>query len=253
MTLHVESAGAGAPLVLLHGWGFHSSVWNGFADDLAQRHRVHRVDLPGHGHSRDERLGSLDETADAIAALVPAASIVCGWSLGGLIAQRMAERHPGKVRALALVATTPCFTSRDDWPHGIGPEALDEFAQGLRDDPGKTLATFIHLNAFNVPAARVAIRGIAQSLAERRFASAQALDAGLEMLRTADLRSRGNVPVIPTRVIHGVRDRIVPIGAGRWLARTAPLARLVELEASSHLPFVTDRAAVVEAIESLDG
>src|SRR5512141_854541 len=49
--LHVEAAGHGPPLVLLHGWAMHSGVWGGLPATLARRRRVHAVDLPGHGRS----------------------------------------------------------------------------------------------------------------------------------------------------------------------------------------------------------
>ena len=252
MTLRVETAGAGAPLVLLHGWGFHSGVWTDFAEELARRHHVHLIDLPGHGHSRDAFMGSLDETIDQIAQVVPASSLVVGWSLGGLLAQGLARRYSAKVRSIALVSTTPCFLRRDDWSHAMAPETLDDFAAGLRDDPGNTLERFVRLNTFNVVEARPAIRALASSLSERPMASLQALAAGLALLREADLRRDSAQLRAPVVVIHGARDRIVPVEAGRWLARETPGATLVELEASAHLPFVTDRGAVLQAVESLD-
>ena len=49
--LHVESAGHGPPIVLLHGWAMHSGLWGPLVPRLARRYRVHAVDLPGHGHS----------------------------------------------------------------------------------------------------------------------------------------------------------------------------------------------------------
>ena len=252
MTLRVETAGAGAPLVLLHGWGFHSAVWNGFAEDLARSNRIHAIDLPGHGLSQGALLGTLDETIDAIAEVVPEGSRVLGWSLGGLVAQGLARRHPAKVRALALVSTTPCFVRRADWSHAMAEETLEEFGGALRDDPGRTLERFVHLNTFNVAAARPAIRALYRSLAERPPASAQALAAGLALLRAADLRTGSGSVLAPTVVIHGARDRIVPVEAGRWLARATPGATLVELGNSAHLPFVTERAAMLQAVESLD-
>ncbi|HRA24442.1 MAG TPA: alpha/beta fold hydrolase, partial [Usitatibacteraceae bacterium] len=51
MALHVELAGQGPDLVLLHGWGLHGGVWQGLARELAPAFRLHLVDLPGHGHS----------------------------------------------------------------------------------------------------------------------------------------------------------------------------------------------------------
>jgi pimeloyl-ACP methyl ester carboxylesterase len=58
---------------------------------------------------------------------------------------------------------------------------------------------------------------------------------------------------IPALVVHGGRDRIVPPGAGRWLSQELSNATLLELPASAHLPFVTDRAAVLDAIRNFHG
>lgn len=252
MRLHVDSLGAGAPLVLLHGWGFHSGVWHELATGLARRYGVQMVDLPGHGHSRESPFVALDALADQVSARIPDGSLVCGWSLGGIVAQRLAKRSPSKVRALALIGTTPCFVERCGWKHGIAAETLDAFARGLHDDPSGALDHFVHLNAFDTPGARATARSMSRRLAERPYASDQALDAGLAMLRTTDLREESGAIAAKTVVIHGSLDRIVPVGAGRWLARAMPHARLAELPRSAHLPFVTDRGAVIDAVSSLD-
>jgi pimeloyl-[acyl-carrier protein] methyl ester esterase len=57
MSLHVETLGSGAPLVLLHGWGMHGGVWTDVAQQLAEEFCVHVVDLPGHGFSSGKREG----------------------------------------------------------------------------------------------------------------------------------------------------------------------------------------------------
>jgi pimeloyl-[acyl-carrier protein] methyl ester esterase len=253
MTLHLERRGAGAPFVLLHGWGFHSAVWEGFADELARDRAVHLVDLPGHGLSRATPLRSLDDAADEVAAVIPERSVVCGWSLGGLVAQRLAQRHPGKAKALVLLASTPCFVQRENWPHGMDTDTLERFGQDLRDDPEGTLRRFVRLNTLDAPGARPAIRKINARLHERPFAAGEALDAGLEILRDADIRAETPALGVATLVIHGTRDRIVPPGAGRWLAQSLPRGTLVELPASAHLPFVTDRTAVLGAIGTFHG
>ncbi|PIQ13165.1 MAG: pimeloyl-[acyl-carrier protein] methyl ester esterase, partial [Hydrogenophilales bacterium CG18_big_fil_WC_8_21_14_2_50_58_12] len=47
MSMHIEIVGSGPYLALLHGWGMHGGVWDGVRDALAQRFRLHIVDLPG--------------------------------------------------------------------------------------------------------------------------------------------------------------------------------------------------------------
>jgi pimeloyl-ACP methyl ester carboxylesterase len=71
---------------------------------LTRRFRVHRDRPSGHGHSRDIAVRGFDAAAALVASSVPDGAVVCGWSLGGLIAQRIAGDGPGKVRALALEA-----------------------------------------------------------------------------------------------------------------------------------------------------
>jgi pimeloyl-[acyl-carrier protein] methyl ester esterase len=253
MTLHVERLGAGPPVVLLHGWGFHSGIWDRFAAELARESSVHLVDLPGHGLSRGCELGTLDAAVDEIAAAIPDGALVCGWSLGGLVAQRLAERHPSKTRALALIAATPRFVRDAGWMHGVEAETLESFGEDLRVDPEGTLGRFVRLNTFDVPEARSAIREINTRLRSRPWASDAALRNGLDILRTTDCRRAAHGLRIPALVVHGGRDRIVPPGAGRWLAEELSNATLLELPASAHLPFVTDRAAVLDAFRIFHG
>jgi len=54
MSLHLESQGSGAPLLLIHGWGMHGGMWGQVAAQLAQSFTVHSVDLPGHGYSHSK-------------------------------------------------------------------------------------------------------------------------------------------------------------------------------------------------------
>lgn len=253
MALHVERAGHGRDLVLLHGWGLHGGVWRALAARLSGRFRLHLVDLPGHGHSRDVAFGSLDAVADAVAACAPEGASVCGWSLGGLVAMRLATRHPSRARALGLVSATPCFVRRAGWPHAMAPGTLEQFARELGTEPGETIRRFLNLNALGGPRARDRVRDLAALLVERGTPSAGALAAGLALLRDADLRDEVATIVRPAAVIHGGRDALAPAGAGRWLAGALAGARLVEIADAAHLPFVSHTEVVAQALEALHG
>ena len=122
--LHVETCGndAGPDLVLLHGWAMHSGVWDGVRERLAQQYRLHLVDLPGHGFSAaltgTGEPATLQHMAAAVAQVLPARSTVCGWSLGGQVAIKLALTllEPQRIEQLVLVSTTPSFVQREDWP-----------------------------------------------------------------------------------------------------------------------------------------
>jgi pimeloyl-[acyl-carrier protein] methyl ester esterase len=249
VSLHVEREGDGPDLVLLHGWGLHSGAWAETRPALARQFCVHAVDLPGHGRSAHVPAGGFDAAVELVAESTPAGAIVCGWSLGGLIAQGLARQaHP--MRAVALVATTPCFTTRGDWPHAMRPATLQAFAQGLQRDRERTLRDFVHLNALHGTHARESVRAMSRLLADHP-ASASALEASLGWLRDVDLRPAVPALALPTVVVHGGRDALAPIEAGRWLAANLPRARFVELPDAAHLPFFTHRDAFVAALESL--
>jgi len=167
MSLHVDRSGTGPDLVLLHGWGLHSGAWTEVLPTLAARARVHAIDLPGHGRSAGVAASSFDAATDAVAALVPEGATLCGWSLGGLIAQRLVHRHPGRVARLALVATTPCFMQRPGWPSGVKPAVLQGFAEALARDRDVMLKRFVALNALHGAQEREAVRAFTRRLAER--------------------------------------------------------------------------------------
>lgn len=253
MSLHVERSGSGPDLVLLHGWGMHSGAWDELAPALAARARIHAIDLPGHGHSRGETPGSFDEAADEIATQVPEGATVCGWSLGALFAQRLARRHPARVARLVLVAATPCFAARPGWSHAMDPATLEDFAQGLARNREATLARFVRLNALNGAHSREAIRAFTARLLERGMPGADALSASLAWLRDTDLRADAPFIAAPTLIVHGTRDMLAPVEAGRWLTRHIPGATLRELTEAAHLPFFTHREAFVAAMEPFLG
>lgn len=246
--LHVETSGAGDGLVLLHGWGMHSGVWTEVVPELARSHRVHAVDLPGHGRSGAIRAEGFEAAVDLVAACVPAGARVCAWSLGALVAQRLAQRDPARISRLVLVSATPCFVVRPGWKCAVSPSTIESFAAWLAEDRDTTLARFVALNALDGARGREAIRAFTARLTERSAPATEALAAGLAWLRDTDLRTGAASIEQPTLLVHGARDQLVPVEAARWLASALPHARLLELEDAAHLPFFTHRVSFLDAV-----
>ena len=247
--LHVESTGEGPDLALLHGWGLHSGAWDELVPLLGRRYRVHAVDLPGHGCSSEVEARGFEQAVELVAARVPDGAHLCGWSLGGLIAQGLATRRPAGVDRLVLVGATPCFAQRPGWDAAMKESTLAEFAAGLAIDREATLARFVRLNALNGALGREAIRAFTLRLAQRGAPSPAALESSLRWLREVDLRPQVTAIRRPTLVVHGTRDQLAPVEAGRWLAAAIPGARLLEISDAAHLPFFTHREAFVTAVE----
>ncbi|MGB7740789.1 MAG: pimeloyl-ACP methyl ester esterase BioH [Steroidobacteraceae bacterium] len=248
--LHVEIRGDGPDVVLLHGWALHGGMWGPWIEQLARRARLHCIDLPGHGRSAwPAGASTLRDLARVVSPHVPNGAAVLGWSLGGMVALELARSRPGDLAALVLVATTPCFLAREDWPAGMNPGVLDGFAAGLAGDYRRTLSNFLALQTWGDENATQALRSLRANLDAHGEPDPQALAAGLEILRTADLRADLAAIAIPTLVIAGEHDRITPVAAGRELASRLPSARFVEVPKAGHAPFLSHPDAVRREIE----
>ena len=239
--LHVESVGSGPPLVLLHGWALHGGLFASIVHAFARTHRVHVVDLPGHGYSAPMRPWSLDGVVDRLDERFGDSGRIriLGWSLGGMIAMRWADRTPSRIERLLLVATTPKFVAAPDWAHGIDAQTLDRFADELRVAFAPTLLRFLTLQTRGGEAAHAALGSLRRDVLARSRPDAAALDAALAVLRDVDLRATAARLPHPALVIAGSRDTLVPPGACEWLARTLPGGELATVDGAGHVPFIS--------------
>lgn len=240
MSLHVETAGRGPNVVLLHGWGMNSGVWRELVVMLASRFRVHALDLPGHGASGACQMDSIEALAHHVAQAAPKCCAVCGWSLGGQVALAWASRAPLQVTRLALIATSPCFAQREDWPHAVEAKLLHDFSHALARDCDATLKRFLALQARGDVRARQVARRLRQTLSMHRRPDAGALQQGLAILLGTDLRPQLHAVTQPALVMHGDRDALTPLAAGEYLFRVLPNARLAVMRGAAHVPFASD-------------
>jgi len=239
MSLHIESLGQGRDLVLLHGWGMHGGVWNSVKQQLAASFRLHIVDLPGFGFSQPVTPYDLGHLVEEIAPHVPQNIALCGWSLGGHVALQWALDRPQQIEKLLLVSSTPRFIQEVDWDAGISLETFQLFADGIQGNYQPEMTRFLSLQAQGGEDARETIRELKQHFFQRPAPSAQALQGGLDILLESDFRNLVKDILIPSCVIHGGRDRVVPVQAGEWLAANLPLAEIHKHELASHAPFLS--------------
>jgi pimeloyl-[acyl-carrier protein] methyl ester esterase len=223
------------PVIFLHGWGLHGGIWLECASTFAGV----APDLPGYGGTPMIWPYTAEALADALAKRLPDAANVCGWSLGGMVALALAARHPHKVARLILLATNPVFVNRPDWAFGLTPEVLAEFARSLSQDYQATLLRFLALQARGGEQARSVIERLRGSVLQRGEPAHETLAAGLELLRSVDLRVAVKQVVCPVLVVHGAYDSLCPLDAARWLAENLPDARLAVHEHAAHAPFLS--------------
>ena len=253
--------GEGPTVLLIHGIGGDWRTWEPVLDGLARQHRVVAVDLPGHGGSAkgagDYSLGALASALrDLGGALGLERATVIGHSLGGGIAMQFAYQFPERCERLVLVSSG-----------GLGPDV--GLVLRLATLPGSEL--FLSLTA---PAARSLINcaaNAARPLRIRPAADAEHYARAFAALADPDSRGaflgtlRGVVGTrgqlvdardrlyltehMPTLIIWGQHDAILPVDHGHAAQQAMPGSRLDVFENAGHLPQLADPGRFTATIE----
>ncbi|MCL5669338.1 MAG: alpha/beta fold hydrolase [Gammaproteobacteria bacterium] len=273
MSLYSATTGRGADVVLLHGWGLNSAVWQDTAQKLTREFRVTVLDLPGHGRSshtgpcHTDSYG-LPQLAQELVQHAPPQAVWVGWSLGGMAALHIAAHYPQRVKKLVLVASTPKFSASPGWAHGIEPEELAQFAEELRADYRKAIQRFLALQLrgsdvqgrTNVAGGRtpgatehasVWLRQLRDLVFRYGEPQLNALHAGLAILRDADLRPMLAGVSQPALLIAGARDTLAPLPAQEYMAAHLKRGELRIIPGAAHAPFLTHSQEFQRALRAL--
>jgi pimeloyl-ACP methyl ester carboxylesterase len=251
---HQRRAGAGEPLVAIHGIGSSWLVWNPILPSLEARHDVLSVSLPGYGESPPlEQEPTVPALCDAVEREMDAAGMetahLVGNSLGGWIVAELARRG----RARSAVALSPAgLWTRKELAYSVASlersyaltRAIAPFAALLTRSRVLRTVVFAQVSArgWKMPPedAAYAMRALAGSPSFRRtrdwIVANQAMPEGLD-----------EIPC-PFLVAWGTWDFLLPVRqAARW-ARLVPGAELRELPRLGHLPMVDDPERTAELI-----
>lgn len=234
----------GSPVLLSHGWPLNSDAWEATAAHLAAHgHRAIAHDRRGHGRSSQTWAGNdMDTYADDLAALVEELDLtgltLVGHSTGGGEIVRYIGRHgTGRVAGLVLVSAVPPLMVRtDDNPGGLPVDVFDGIRAGEaagRSQLYRELADgpfFGHNRSGDVPqGTRDAfwLQGLASGT-HNAYACIAAFSA-------TDFRADLSAVDVPTLVIHGDDDQIVPFDiSGRLSAQLVPGAELLVYPGGAH-------------------
>lgn len=249
MTLYVERLGIGPDLVLLHGWGMNGAVFDGIKTELSTQFRLHIIDLPGFGYSVD--LGIQDPHLagwlDLLVKALPERCHLLGWSLGGMLAMRLASLYPQRVQSLITVASSPRFVAEQEWP-GVKPEVLTSFSAQLQADIQKTIERFLAIQALGSSSARDDVRILRERLQSRPTPHPQALRMGLSLLQELDLRAELSTLSRPALHLLGRLDALVPAAVQAVWPQSTPAGQFHLFRASAHAPFITESNEFVAVV-----
>lgn len=254
------ASGTGPPLVLLHGAGDNARDWSYVLPLLDRSHLVLAPDLPGYSPgSAPASDYSPARLAHFVTRFMDAVGLdraaLAGNSLGGLVALQLALSHPERVVALCLVdsaglgrAVNPALIAQR--LPGVGELAM---AMGRRR-PGAALralarAVLLFGRPWRTPRSWL----VEQYRAARQPGFLEATVASLRAVlgplgqRQVLVRQLGRLSM-PTLIIWGTADWVIPLTHGRRAARRLPAGRLVQLSRCGHAPQVECPAGVAEAL-----
>lgn len=245
--LYHESFGASKnpALVLLHGWGMSSAIWDSLLPQLTQSFYVTVIDIPGLGRSSGADDMTLESAAAQIAAVIQQPAYWLGWSLGGMLAMQIAASYPQKVNGLITVASNPCFVQKEDWVNGMNAAIYRQFKTAIETAPDKTLARFAMLQIQGSEAAKPILKQIKAVLADNKPTHLLATLALLEN----DLRTQLAQLSCPVLHIYGESDSLVPSGTMTAVGQLNAEHEIVCIESAGHLPFLSSPDIFVQVIQ----
>lgn len=234
MRIPYLSAGQGKALILLHGFADQKETWGLLAPWLSKRRRVIALDLPGYGEtdSIDPTSATLSAQARLVMAFLDKLGLegsvdVCGNSMGGGVALRLAQLAPDRVRSLILMAS-------------MGP-TLEDSELKRRIDAGNNPLLPTNFDEYDDMLAFIFERpplmpgALRRHMARRHIARRDDFSAQFDQIIDG-VPDQYDVIKAPTLVIHGLHDRLIPASTGRALAARLPDARLMLIEDIGHAP-----------------
>ena len=249
--LYVKDWGTGRPVILLHGWPLSADSWDDQAMAIANAGmRAISYDRRGFGRSGQPWTGyDYDTLADDLACVIQQTgaedATLVGFSMGGGEVARYLTRYQGRaVRSVALVSSVvPFMLKTPDNPDGTDASVFEEMTQAMTADRAAFFASFFRdffgVSLLSHPAS-AELLDWARSLSMQ--ASLKATLASAHAFATTDFRPDLPAFKMPTLIIHGTADKIVPIdAAGRAAALAVPQATLLEYDGAPHGLFATDK------------
>jgi pimeloyl-ACP methyl ester carboxylesterase len=255
-----DSGGSGRAVVLIHGWPLSAQAWEPQVSVLRSAgYRVVAYDRRGFGHSDKPESGyGYDMLADDLQRVLDQCALqdvtLVGFSMGGGEVARYIARH-GESRLRSVVfaaAVPPCLMKTADNPEGpLTPEKAQQMKKALQEDRTSFFDLFSKdfFSANGALQVTEAQRAAAVTLCHQ---SAQhAALACMDAFGTTDFREDLKKVTVPTLVIHGEADAIVPFeGSGQRTHRAVPHSQLVTVKGAPHGLNVSHAPAFNEALLS---
>lgn len=242
--LYVKDWGSGRPVVLIHGWPLNADSWEQQALALAEDgYRVISYDRRGFGRSGQPFSGyDYDTMADDLASVLDALDLrdatVAGFSMGGGEVARYVSRHgTSRLRQAVLISSiAPFMLNTEDNTDGLKADVFAGMKDGIRKDRPQFFQDFFKdFYGVGTDAGGVSDGILHWTWSMAMMASPKATLDCVDAFGRTDLRPDMAAFDIPTLIVHGTGDGVVPIAtSGRQAAGMISGAELKEYEGAPH-------------------
>ena len=241
-----EGNPAGRTLILVHGFAASVHAWRPWIDRLDDDYRLIAIDLPGHGLTEAPKgyRASLDKNAELVGRLADHAGvtrfILAGNSMGGAVSINFAMKHPERLDGLVLVDAAG-WPGEDDGDTG-GPPLVFRL---MNNPVGRTILKWFDPRMFakgGLQSAYLDESLVTDSLVDR-YGELALAPGHRDILLTQN--SQPSAPItradfaqiaVPTLVLSGEQDKLIPVEASRAIAAAIPGAKLVTYPEGGHVP-----------------
>lgn len=251
VNLFVQDIGKGKPLVLIGGWPLSSEMWEYQLNVLPKhflrciaydRRGFGKSDKPWDGYDYDTLAGDLNSILEELDLYDVT---LVGFSMGGgEVARYMSKYGDKRISKVVFIgAVVPFLLKTDTNPDGLPKEMFDEFVANSEDDRPKFLAEFaknFYGNSFLNAKVSDELMVWHNMLALQ--ASGRATSKCIRAFSETDFRMDLAVINVPTLIIHGDADKVVPIEvSGKKTAELLPAAEYIVYEGAPHGLFITEK------------
>lgn len=256
--MHVREAGAGAVILLLHGWSCHGGFFPEQFEELSRDFHLLAPDLPGHGLTGMTGPPlSIEAAAGACAELIEARGLrkvlLVGWSMGAAVAWSMLARHgSARIAGLVTVDMSPRPLNDASWQSGLRDgldlARSDKAAAAMPGSwPAFTGRIVQSLFADGVPADAKLAEWARDEIAR---CNPNAMSTMWSSLTSQDFRPLLPRIECPALITCGARSALYSRDVFTWTAAQMPHARLVCFEHSGHAPHLTEADAFNAALRA---
>ncbi len=236
-------------ILLLTGWGATCAVWEPIIPVLSNGYQINCVIPSWHRDSKIAgSLGEIDNYIENLAATINRPTNIIAWSMGGLLAVKLAARFPEYIENICFIASVPKFVCQDNKNAGIDYQWFTGFLARYQTQPMSALNKFLTLLAKGDESARTSLRFLKKACDFENY-DLKECGYGLALLQQLDLLETLKTLQCNTSFIHGASDAVVSLVSAQHAAYISD-SPLSIISGAGHAPHISQPDAVARIINT---